>query len=187
CQPDLNWRNPSLRAAMLDVLRFWLERGVDGFGISMLNWLGKDNEFRNDPVNPDYNPENNIEYQRLNHIYSKNCHEAIDYLKEISKVIREYPDRIIIGKTDQYTPLEKSQVYFDSGMIDLPTDFGFHLLPWKASILRKFVGVYNDSLPVQLWPNYQLGNHDNQRIASRVGDQQARVAAMLLLTLRGTP
>ncbi|MFX1533711.1 MAG: alpha-amylase family glycosyl hydrolase [Promethearchaeota archaeon] len=186
CQPDLNWRNPELRKAMLDVLRFWLDRGVDGFRIDMISWLMKDPEFRDDPSNPEYDPKTHFyEFRKLNHVYSKDGPGLFDLLREFRQLLDEYgEDRIYIGEMDYYLPLETMQQYYENG-IHLPANFRFIYLPWEAASIKGFLHSYEKTSPS--YANYQLGNHDQSRIASRITREQARIAAMMLLTLRGTP
>jgi alpha-glucosidase len=99
----------------------------------------------------------------------------------------EYTERVIIGEI--YLPIEKLIVYYgtDNNGAHLPFNFQLITLPWDASQISRAVDAYEGALPSNGWPNWVLGNHDNPRIASRIGLQQARVAAMMLLTLRGTP
>ncbi|MFW9994035.1 MAG: alpha-amylase family glycosyl hydrolase [Candidatus Odinarchaeota archaeon] len=188
CQPDLNWRNLSVRKAMLDVLRFWLDREVDGFRIDMISWLSKDEQFRDELPNPHFNPETDYGFQVLDHTYSQDGPELFDFLKEICHVLNEYPDKVGIGEVDYYAKIETLIKYYGSGdLLDLPANFRLIILPWKAPALKNFLDSYDSKLSPQAWPNYQLGNHDQSRIASRIGGEQARLATMLLLTLRGTP
>jgi alpha-glucosidase len=102
-------------------------------------------------------------------------------------VVDAYPERVLIGEL--YLPIERLVVYYGErgGGVHLPFNFQLIKLPWKASALKAAVDRYEGLLPADAWPNWVLGNHDKSRIASRVGPAQARVAAMILLTLRGTP
>jgi alpha-glucosidase len=94
------------------------------------------------------------------------------------------PDRALIGEL--YLPIERLMRYYGAGL-DLPTNFNLISTPWEADAVGAHVAAYEDALPEGAWPNYALGNHDRSRIATRTGPAQARVAAVLLLTLRGTP
>ncbi|OLS24729.1 MAG: Oligo-1,6-glucosidase [Candidatus Heimdallarchaeota archaeon LC_3] len=190
CQPDLNWRNPEVREEMSNVLKFWMDRGVDGFRIDMISWIIKDEDFRDDPISESYNPKTNTPYEKLEHVHSSNRPERFDILKEIRSTIDEYPNRVSIGEVNYFTPLDKLIKYYgeeNNLIIDLPVNFRILYLPWKASIIKDFVDSYDNLLPKYAWPNYQIGNHDRPRVVSRIGEQQAKMAAMLLLTLRGTP
>ncbi len=182
-QPDLNWRNPEVREAMLDVLRFWLERGVDGFRVDALRHLIKDDQFRDNPPNPDYRPGDRP-FDALLPVYNTDRPEIHEAIAAMRRVLDEY-DAVMIGEL--YLPIERLVAYYSLG-VHLP--FNFQLVTmegWDARTVQRLVDDYEAALPEEAWPNWVLGNHDRARIASRVGAAQARVAAMLLLTLRGTP
>ena len=97
------------------------------------------------------------------------------------------PERVLIGEI--YLPLERLVTYYGPDLSGVHLPFNFQLLQttWKADAIAKVIADYEAALPPDAWPNWVLGNHDQPRIAHRVGVRQARVAAMLLLTLRGTP
>jgi len=185
CQPDLNWENQELREEMHNVLRFWLDRGVDGFRVDMISWISKDPEWRDDYANPEYQPGIDYGYLQLIHKYSRDGPHLHDYLKEIRKVVDEYErDILLIGEANYYLSVEELEEYYQSG-IDLPANFRFLYLPWVAPSLKSFIKEYETNRPNHA--NYQLGNHDHTRVRSNLGSNRARVAALLLLTLRGTP
>src|SRR5581483_197806 len=185
-QPDLNWRNPDVRAAMHDALRFWMDRGVDGFRLDAIWHLIKDAQFRDNPPNPSYEPEQ-APYRQLLPLYTTDLPEVHEVLGGLRRVVDESPDRLLIG--EKYIPIERLMPYYGRDMQGLHLPFNFQLIraPWTATALAKIIAEYDAALPRGGWPNWVLGNHDKPRIATRVGDAQARVAAMLLLTLRGTP
>src|SRR5215218_689746 len=185
-QPDLNWRNAEVRAAMHDVMRFWLKRGVDGFRIDVIWHLIKDAEFRDNPSNPGFRP-GDPPHQALIPLYTTDRPEIHDIISELRGVVDEFPDRLLIGEI--YLPVERLVSYYGRDLRGLHLPFNFALLsaPWNARRLATLIDTYEAHLPRDGWPNWVLGNHDRPRIASRVGPRQAAVAAMLLLTLRGTP
>jgi alpha-glucosidase len=185
-QPDLNWRNPAVRMAMYDVLRFWLERGVDGFRVDVLWHLMKDAQLRDNPPNPGYRP-GDPSVRRVLEVYSADQPEIFEVLAEMRGVVDAYPGRILIGEI--YLPLERLVAYYGEGGSGVHLPFNFHLIlaPWSAREIARVIAEYERLLPAGEWPNWVIGNHDQKRIATRVGAAQARVAAMLLLTLRGTP
>ncbi|HET9015953.1 MAG TPA: alpha-amylase family glycosyl hydrolase [Thermomicrobiaceae bacterium] len=185
-QPDLNWRNPAVRAKMLDVLRFWLDRGVDGFRVDALRQVIKDDQFRDNPPNPDYRPGMGP-YQSLLPRYSTDRPEVQDVIRAMRGVLDERPGRLMIGEL--YLPIHRLVTYYGEGGsgVHLPANFHLLLTPWNAEAVGALVDAYERALPEFGWPNWVLSNHDRHRVASRVGEAQARVAAMLLLTLRGTP
>lgn len=184
-QPDLNWRNPAVKQAMFDALRFWLARGVDGFRVDVIWHLIKDEQFRDNPVNPDPIPGH--QYSTLLPLYTSDLPETREVIREMRAVFDEYPDRVMIGEI--YLPLPRLVVYYGAAgeLVQLPYNFQLITLPWDARQIATAIDEYEALLPHGAWPNWVLGNHDRHRIASRVGPAQARVAAMLLLTLRGTP
>jgi alpha-glucosidase len=185
-QPDVNWRNPELREAMHNVLRFWLDRGVDGFRVDVIYHIVKDDQFRDNPRNPQYKPGMNPHHEFLA-TYIADRPEVHDIIGGMRKVVDEYPQRTLVGEV--YLPIERLVMYYGEGGSGVHMPFNFQLitLPWNASTIRDAIAHYEAALPSYGWPNWVLGNHDNPRIASRIGRAQARVAAMLLLTLRGTP
>jgi alpha-glucosidase len=185
-QPDLNWRNPEVQRAMLDVLRFWLDRGVDGFRVDVMHHLVKDTEFRDNPVNPDFKPGMSP-YRELLATYNADLPEVQEIVAMMRGVVEEYDDRMLVGEI--YLPVERLMAYYGASGKGAHLPFNFQLirLPWKAREIAAAVERYEALLPSYAWPNWVLGNHDKPRIATRAGTAQARVAAMLLLTLRGTP
>jgi alpha-glucosidase len=185
-QPDLNWRNPQVRQAIYDVMRFWLRRGVDGFRIDVMWHLIKDEQFRDNPRNPNFVP-GRPPHEELTPLYTTDRPEMSDVVAELRNVVDEFNDRLIIGEI--YLPMERLVAYYGRDLRGAHLPFNFSLLsaPWHARTIAKLVDEYEAALPPGGWPNWVLGNHDRPRIASRLGRDQARIAAMLLLTLRGTP
>ena len=186
-QPDLNWRNPEVQAAMLDVMRFWLDKGVDGFRVDVMWHLIKDAQFRDNPPNPDYRPGVDLPYDSLLPVFSTDQPEVHEVVELMRRLTDEYADRVLIGEV--YLPVDLLVRYYgvEQSGAHLPFNFQLIVLPWEAAEIYRAVTEYEASLPPDGWPNWVLGNHDKPRIATRVGEAQARVAAMLLLTLRGTP
>ncbi|WP_375465161.1 alpha-amylase family glycosyl hydrolase [uncultured Methylobacterium sp.] len=185
-QPDLNWRNPEVRAAMHGVLRFWLDRGVDGFRVDVIWHLIKDAGFRDNPENPGYAP-GQPEINRFAQVYSADRPEVLDVIAGMRDVLRLYGERVLIGEI--YLPMDRLMAYYGPGLSGADMPFNFQLIqtPWTAQAVADLVETYEAALPDGGWPNWVLGNHDQPRIAARVGPDQARIAAMLLLSLRGTP
>jgi alpha-glucosidase len=185
-QPDLNWRNPAVRAAMYEVMRFWFRRGVDGFRVDVVWHLIKDDEFRDNPPNAGFRPTD-PPHHRLVPLYTTDRPEVHDIIAEMRRVADEFPDRVLIGEI--YLPLERLVAYYGRDLAGMHLPFNFSLLStsWDAPSIARLISEYEAALPAGGWPNWVLGNHDRPRIASRVGSDQARIAAMLLLTLRGTP
>jgi len=173
-QPDLDWRNPQVRAAMHDVLRFWLQRGVAGFRIDVIWLLAKGVEL--EPGQPAQ--EDGIGGDQ----------PAVHaYIAELRALAGEFDDALLVGEL--YLEPERLMAYYGTRGEGLQLPFNFQLVeqPWDAQTLSPIIARYEELLPQAGWPNWVLGNHDKPRIASRVGARQARVAAVMLLTLRGTP
>ncbi len=187
-QPDLNWRNPQVQEAMLDVMRFWLAKGVDGFRVDALWHVIKDEQFRDNPLDPEYVEGERSPYCRLIPTYSGGQPQLHDVVARMRCVTEEFPERVLIG--EMYLPVEELVRYYgkeSSSGIHLPYNFQLIVLPWHAMDIFAGINTYEASLPSFAWPNWVLGNHDKPRVTSRVGPEQAKVAALLLLTLRGTP
>jgi alpha-glucosidase len=185
-QPDLNWRNPEVREAIYDVMRFWLRRGVDGFRVDVIWHLIKDGEFRENPSNPHF-VEGRPPNEKFLTQYSTDQPEVHEVIAEMRRVIDGFDHRVLIGEV--YLPLHRLVAYYGNDLAGAQMPFNFALLStlWNARSIEKIIAEYEHVLPAGAWPNWVLGNHDRPRVASRVGREQARVAAMLLLTLRGTP
>jgi len=185
-QPDLNWRNPDLRAAMMDVLRFWFDRGIDGFRIDVLWHMVKAEGLPDNPANPDYRPDMG-EMHKVLQLHSTDQPEVHEIAAEMRAIADGYGDRVLIGEI--YLPVERLVRYYGVGAPGVHLPFNFQLIdaPWDARTLERMIADYEAALPEGAWPNWVLGNHDRPRVAAKLGEAQARVAAMLLLTLRGTP
>ncbi len=189
-QPELNWRNPEVKTALFETLRFWLDRGVDGFRMDVIGLIIKDERLRDNPPNPEAPadlPENDL-FSRLRQVYNLDQDDVHPVLKEIRNLLDQYDERLAIGEL--WGPLERWVKYYGDEGDELHMPFNFRLMfqPWRADAMQASVEKLEAALPPFAWPNYVLGNHDGPRLASRFGGQaQARLAAMMLLTLRGTP
>lgn len=185
-QPELNYRHPEVLPAMLDVMRFWLDKGVDGFRVDVIWLMLKDAALRDEPPNSEWDGVD--PFNRLRHIYTQNLPEVHDLIRQMRAVMDEYDERVMIGEI--YLPFDELMTYYGAAFDECHLPFNFHLIyggDWQATAVRQMVDAYEAALPEGAWPNWVLGNHDQHRIATRVGEAQARVANMLLLTLRGTP
>jgi alpha-glucosidase len=186
-QPDLNWRNTAVEVEMLDVLRFWLDRGADGVRVDAVQVVIKDDQFRDNPPNPHYREGVDDPYDALLREHSADRPEVHGLIERMRAVVESYGGRVLIGEI--YNEVERMMAYYgqDGRGVHFPYNFQLIKLPWDARTIDAAVRRYEALLPPGAWPNWVLGNHDRHRVASRVGPAQARVAAMLLLTLRGTP
>jgi len=184
-QPDLNWENPEVRIAMLEAMRFWFDRGVDGFRIDVLWHLVKAEGLPDNPANPDHRPEMG-EKLKLLQLHSTNQPGVHDLAADFRALADDYGERLLVGEI--VLPLEDLMHYYgrDRPGVHLPFNFQLVEAPWNAAILRQMIADYEAALPLDAWPNWVIASHDYPRIAAKLGEAQARVAAMLLLTLRGT-
>jgi alpha-glucosidase len=193
-QPDFNWRNPDLKQAMWEVMRFWLEIGVDGFRLDVINWFLKDAELRDNPrrwkgLRP---------YDRQVHLYDRNRPETIGLVTEIRAVVDAYANRMTVGEVYVEPPGDPelpAQYYARGAGLHMAFNFAFLHCAWGAENFARAVDRWETLLGAEGWPNYTLSNHDQARAFTRYekrgsrleSEGRARVAAAMLLTLRGTP
>jgi alpha-glucosidase len=188
-QPDLNWRNPAVRSAMLEVLRFWLERGVDGFRLDVFNAYFKDARLANNPVRwMGLRP-----FDRMEHCRDIDQPEMLPLLREVRELLDAYPERYTVGETFLDTN-GMAGCYAGPDKLHGTFDFGLQRSKWRAGDFSQAVLQWEQSLPDDAWPTWVLNNHDLSRTATRYrhgiraeDDSRLKVAAALLLTLRGTP
>lgn len=186
-QADLNWRNPEVVAAMTDVLRFWLDRGVDGFRIDVLWHIVKAEGLPDNPGNPDWR-EGMAEKLTLIQQHSTDQPEAHAHTAAFRRLADEYGDRLLVGEI--FLPRDRLMRWYgtpEAPGVHLPFNFELIENAWDRDTLAELIAGYDAAVPEHGWPNWVIGSHDAPRIAARLGEPQARVAAMLLLTVRGTP
>ncbi len=178
-QPDLNWRNPEVVAAMHDTLRFWLDRGVDGFRIDVIHLLGK-------PESLPSIPDDVTGVGRVNFFDFDDTHEI---LRGIRNVMDDYEQRVTVGEVYLLSTALVAKYYGDGDELHLAFNFPPLYAPWDADAWRKRIDRVVDEMPPDAWPTWVLSNHDNPRHRTRYGGsvERARAAAVLLLTQRGTP
>ncbi len=193
-QPDLNWWNPEVREAMDGVMRFWLDRGVDGFRVDAAHRIATDPELRDNPL---------VETGEAEPRRDENWPEVHAILRRFRRTLDGYGaapgERMMMSETYLNDLASLVRYYGEAGdEFHLVQNFLFLRQPWLATGFRAVVDGFEAALPPGAWPDYFLNNHDHSRVASRYdehagasragkGPARARVAAMLLLTLRGTP
>ncbi len=195
-QPDLNWDEPAVEQAMHDVLRFWLDRGVDGFRADVVHAIGKD------PGLPDDPPE----VAGLPHAVLNDVAPTHERLRAVRRLLDAYPgDRVIVGEVYLLETARVARYYGHGDELHLAFNFPPLLAPWDARPWRTCIAAVEDELgPREAWPTWVLANHDNPRprtrydraaaaagedlaTRSRRSEARVRAAAVLLLALRGTP
>jgi alpha-glucosidase len=186
-QPDLNWRNPAVREAMCQNLRFWANRGVDGFRIDAADMLLKDRTLRSNPLNPNYKagdaPDNAVVPK-----YTRNRPGNHRLMAALRNTLEPWSDCVLLGEL--YQPVERLVTYYgthECPELHLPLNLTLLHHNWEADKIQDTICKYYRSLGPKHWPCWSLGNHDIRRLASRTPGNQERLAAMLLLTLGGTP
>ena len=193
-QPDLNWRNPQVKEAMFAAVRFWLERGVDGFRIDVAHFIMKDPLLRDNPLKSEAGltmHKSLGEYDTQVHLYDQGHADIHPLYREFRQLLDAYSQdepRVSVGEIHLFD-WPQWAVYYGEKLDEIHMPFNYQLLgvSWEAGAVRQIVDGLEAALPPGAWPNYVLGNHDEVRVASRIGPAAARLAAMLLLTLRGTP
>lgn len=194
-QPDLNWQNPAVRKAIHNVIRFWLEKGVDGFRLDASSVYSKDPDFRDNPMK--YGSSDKNAYNNQHHLYDKNLPENHQIIREFRQVIEDYDDRVLIGETFIDSRLYDSTIFYgnNNDELHLPFGFEFPFSPWHPGYLQREIEKKELITPAWAWPTQFLDNHDIPRHLSRWIECSlctnpvsiAKAAAALLLTLRGTP
>ncbi|MEW6269142.1 MAG: alpha-amylase family glycosyl hydrolase [Thermodesulfobacteriota bacterium] len=190
-QPDLNWRSPRVKQAAEDVVAWWLDMGVAGFRLDVVNWFLKDALLRDNPVKL----FGRRPYDRQKHVYDRNRPETIDLVRWLRASVDRWPDRMLVGEVYNEPPgnPELSASYYACGEgLHLAFDFSLLFCRWSAAELASAIDAWEAALPHPGWPTWTLGNHDQHRVLSRYAsganrEARGRVAAALVLTLRGTP
>ncbi|WP_347336990.1 alpha-amylase family glycosyl hydrolase [Bradyrhizobium pachyrhizi] len=185
-QPDLNWRNPEVREAIASVMRFWLERGVDGFRVDASAVLIKDDLLRDNPPDPEAD-DKTPPPQACTPVFTDDRPEAMRCIEYIREVLDQYDGKLLCGEVQGKTD-RIGHFYGNSRpRLHLPLNFALLDTEWNAIALQAAIDAYFNALPQEAWPDFVIGGHDKHRVASKVGQAQARVLAMLLMTIRGTP
>ena len=184
-QPELNWRSPEVRAAMLQVVRTWLERGVDGFRLDVFNVIFKDARLRSNP--PRVGRRGLWSWQR--HLYDRDQPELVEMLGELRGLVDERPGRMTVGELFDGTIAQAAELTAPRHLV---FDFALLATPWSGAAFRDTIACSEQAFGPDRWPTLVFSNHDQSRHASRIddrrtGDARAKVAAALLLTLRGSP
>ncbi|XP_033222514.1 alpha-glucosidase-like [Belonocnema kinseyi] len=188
-QPDLNYRNPFLNLAMKDALKFWLDRGVDGFRIDAINFAFEDKLFRDDP-NSNISGIPKDDYDSLIHTYSRDQNETYGLIANWRKFMDNYSKKYKIDSklllSEAYTTLSLTIKYYDAGA----NAFNFMFITplnktSSASDFKRTIDEWLNNLPKHNVSNWVVGNHDQPRVASRYGVRRADMITMLAMILPG--
>lgn len=193
-QPDVNWQNPEVQEEMMSVLRFWLERGVDGFRLDALPNYFEDPELRDNPTLK--HPESALNTQlRVHNFDLAQTHEVIKKMRELCDSYND--ERILIGEVgiDGTDPYIWSKYYGEKlDELHLSFNFSYFYASWDINSFRTIIQDWETKLPQGAWPSIVMSSHDQTRSISRYqthnGDetlQKAHILAVIQLTLRGTP
>jgi oligo-1,6-glucosidase/alpha-glucosidase len=196
-QPDLNYRNPEVKREMFDTMRFWLDKGVDGFRLDIINTIYEDEQLRDNPFAFTLLPsDEDARSMFQNNINTINHHDNHDFVKELRSVTDEYsnPERVLVGEIT--SSLEIMKKYSGEIMDDTKTDglhltFQFHSLHVEpvAEAFRNLIQEYEEFFPEPYTPTWVFSNHDQTRRISKLGNDfaLAKLNAMIQLTARGVP
>lgn len=187
-QPDLNWRNKALRAEMYKMLRFWLDMGVDGFRFDVINFIVKDKKLRNNPFFYWMSSSRKIR--------TRNHPKSYKIIRNLRSLLDDYPEKMSVGEIYTLPPgdpkLSASYLAKGNNSLHLTFDFSIFFVYWSARRYFKTIEKWQNSIPANGWPTNVFSNHDlfrifNRRLTGRNQEKKARLLALLLLTLRGTP
>lgn len=184
-QPDLNWRNPKVVQEILDMIKFWLDKGVDGFRLDVFNAYFKDADFKNNPYKIGL-----TKFDQQKHINDLDQPEMFDFLKKFRSLLDSYPNRYSVGETfmgDHQTAAN----YMGDQALHAAFDFSFQTNRYNPASFFKTIQQWDHVLDQKGWPSYVLNNHDVVRSATRFtkseDDDRLKILATLMMTLRGTP
>jgi alpha-glucosidase len=188
-QPDLNFHNPAVQDAVLDAARFWLDRGVDGFRLDVVNYYFHDVALRDNPPAAYAKPPGwTYQYQR--HAFDKSQPETLGFVARLRALTDAYPDRMMVGEIGDDEPLLR-QIEYTAGPHRLHTAYSFHLLDGRRGTPELFSQAVLAWTGVDGWPSWSLGNHDFVRFPTRLGGpdvtpEQTDAFMAALFALRGT-
>lgn len=192
-QPDLNYNNPQVKQAMFDIVRFWLNKGVDGFRLDIISAIYEDSTLKNNPISMKIMPSDkslSIYFQHLqNNFLQEN---SFKFATELRNVIDEFPqpERFLLGEShgDEYV-IRNFCDYKNKKGLKAVFLFKAISMPFKAKAYRKMLQRFNDAFPAPLIPTFVFGNHDRTRLMTRLGGrvEKAKLLAFFQFTARGIP
>jgi len=188
-QPDLNWRSKEMQKAFFEQVRFWLNMGVDGFRLDVINMVVKDKKFRNSPL------LSNLPF-RHKKVYTRNRPKSYKIVRKLRKLVNEYDNRLLVGEIYSLPPgdpeLSASYLGTENNLLHLAFDFSIMFRRWSAVSYFRSISAWYWQISADGWPCNVLSNHDLNRYINRYHfsfhkERKARLLAVLLLTIKGTP
>jgi len=187
-QPDLNWRNNEMQEAFFNDIKYWLNIGVDGFRLDVVNFIVKDLKFRNNPIFMWINL-----FQK--HIYNRNRPKSYKIIKKLRKLVNEHNDKVLIGEIYVFPPGDSKTAasYLNNKKgLNLTFDFSLIFKKWGAKSYYKYLENWYNNIPKKSWPCNVLSNHDLNRAFNRglfdiKNEEKAKISAVFILTIKGTP
>ncbi|XP_050545176.1 maltase 2-like [Daktulosphaira vitifoliae] len=193
-QPELNFRSPILLDEMKNVLRFWLDMGIDGFRVDAVPFIIEDEFFRDEPLLDPNSPDDNLSYNLLNHIYTRDQLMTYEIIEEFREVLDEFTakdgnTRLLL--TEAYAPMNFTMLYYSQEKPRAHMPFNFNFITYfnissSAEDINNIIHLWLDNIPKGQWPNWVIGNHDNKRVASRLSQDMVDPMNMLNMMLPGT-
>jgi alpha-glucosidase len=189
-QPDLNWRHPEVKRELFDAARFWLELGVDGYRLDVVNFLHKDPLLRDEPERRRHRSP--VAYRNLYGVFRRDRPETLLLIEELGRLVREFPGRVTLGEVSTDYGVPQYLEYSKPGRLDLVFNFAFKNTPrYDVRAFHAGIERVEEIYGELAWPCWVLGNHDTRRLITRFGEgsadgRRARVLVAMLLTLRGT-
>ncbi|MFX1406194.1 MAG: alpha-glucosidase [Promethearchaeota archaeon] len=189
-QPDLNYRNPEVKEEMFNTIRFWLDKGIDGFRLDILHAIYEDKDLRNNPFSWALYSEKKNASLFQKHKYNLNLPETFDFTLELRKIMDEYePERFLVGEV--FGIIEQLRRYYgpNNNGLHMCFLFEFSSAHFNFKKYKRVISRIENTLPFPYTPTYVYGNHDRDRYISLIKNdfRKAKILATLQLTLRGVP
>lgn len=191
CQPDLNWRNEEVKKQMFYYIKYWLDKGVDGFRLDIIHTLFEDNKFRDNPKSWRLFPsEDNSASLFQNPKYTQFLPETIEICRYIRKIVNSYsPPRMLVGEATGGPKVMQSLYGAYNDGLNLVFNFSLCNADFSSKKVNEIIQESELLLPIPYWPCFCLSNHDNKRMISKLGnnEEKMRLITLLILSIRGTP
>lgn len=180
-QVDLNWANPEVKEAMFDVMKFWLEKGIDGFRLDVINFLKVNDSFRDNPFD--------TEKKEQNHLFDKDQEGILMIIEEIAAFVHQYPDKFLVGEVGS-EDLEILKRYSGPNKLDVVFNFNIgSITEFQVDRLFRALEETERAYCEEQFPTLFFSSHDMSRYISRFGggEERAKLVATFMLTAKGVP